>query len=49
MTVKEYMVVTDVEYLMFLARITDLIREGWEPLGGVSVTGNCFYQAMVKR
>ena len=49
MPIKEYLVVTDEEYLMFLARITDLIREGWEPIGGVSVTEKGFYQAMVKR
>lgn len=31
----------------FLAKVKRLMQEGWEPQGGVSVTSNWYYQAMV--
>jgi hypothetical protein len=29
------------------ALVKDAISKGWQPLGGVAVAGNIFYQAMV--
>jgi hypothetical protein len=29
--------------------VNEAIALGWEPLGGVAVYGNAFYQAMLKR
>lgn len=37
----------------FKKRINEMIKDGWEPLGGISVAGNgtgvLFTQAMIKR
>jgi hypothetical protein len=30
-------------------KVTDMIRQGWEPQGGVAVAGTFFIQAMVNR
>lgn len=32
----------------FLDGVNKLIEEGWQPQGGISVTSNWYYQAMVK-
>jgi hypothetical protein len=31
------------------SKVNQLIREGWQPQGGISVDGDMYYQAMVKK
>ena len=41
-----YMVLEGATKELLEAAVKDAIRKGWQPLGGVSVSGNIFYQAM---
>ena len=46
-----YMILSDSNPPPLAVKVSQAMREGWEPTGGVetSGSGNTFYQAMVKR
>jgi hypothetical protein len=42
-----YMVLEAASKKELEAAVKDAIRKGWQPMGGVAVSANLFYQAMV--
>jgi hypothetical protein len=56
MKVSEYQVIREKTEIVLQQKVNRLIRQGWEPIGGISaaafgvspVGGNSFLQAMVK-
>jgi hypothetical protein len=41
-----YMVLEGTTKQELEAAVKDAIRKGWQPIGGLAVSGNTFYQAM---
>jgi len=41
-----YMVLEAATKDLLEAAVKDALRKGWQPIGGVSVSGTMFYQAM---
>ena len=42
-----YMVLEAASRLELETAVKDALRKGWQPMGGIAVSGGVFYQAMV--